>query len=131
MNKLIPCFLIMPIVASARMPPAMDQAQMQQMMQQMQNMQACVQNIDQAEMKSLEQRGRAMEKQVRQLCAQGKRDQAQSAAMDFAIQTANNPVVQEMKKCGEKMATFMPNMPQPHSFSSTEELRNRHVCDGM
>ncbi|WP_305906619.1 hypothetical protein Q9L42_020080 [Methylomarinum sp. Ch1-1] len=106
----------------------MDQAKMQQMMQQMQNMQRCMQGIDQAEMKALEQRGRTMEAELRGLCAQGKREEAQTAALEFAMETAENSALQTMKKCGEQMQGLLPDLPLG---PSRNDLKDRHVCDGM
>ncbi len=118
------------MTVAAQMPPNMDQAAMQQMMQQMQGMRNCLQNIDQNELQALQQRGRAMQADVKHLCSQGMRDQAQATAMKYALEMANDPAVQAMKKCGEQMKQFLPNMPQD-TFPTSEELHNRHICDQM
>ncbi len=130
MKKPMLALLFTPTLAFAQMPQTMDQGQMQQMMLRMQEMQSCIQNIDSTQMQALEQRGRAMEAEVRQLCAQGKRSEAQTAAMAFAMESAADPTVQAMKKCGEKMADLMPNLARQQNFPAAEELKSRHVCDG-
>ena len=124
-------FLLLSSSIYAQMPPGMDQAQMQQMMQQMQSMQTCMQNIDQGEMKAFEQRAREMEAEVKSLCAQGKRDQAQSVAMAFGMEVAKSPSMQAMKKCGEHMKGFLPKMPMPTGDESDSESTRHHVCDEM
>lgn len=129
-KALLSTLLLMPAFATAQTTPAMNQAQMQQMMQQMQGMQSCLQNIDRNDMRNLEQRGRAMQTEIKGLCSRGQRDKAQSAAMNYALKMANDPAVQAMKKCGEQMSKFLPDMPQD-AFPSREELHNRHICDEL
>ena len=122
-------FLLLPLDVNAQMPPGMNQAKMQQMMQQMQSMQNCMKNIDQTEMKAFEQRARKMEAEVKTLCAQGKRDEAQSVAMAFGMEVAKSPSMQQMKKCGEPMRDFLPQMPMLNRDKSENDQSHKHVCD--
>lgn len=122
----------MPLAAFAQVPQnMMDPAKMQQMMQQMQTMQACMQNIDPSEMRAMEQRGRALEKELKMLCARGERDAAQDAAMRYAMETAKNPALQEMKKCGEQMMQYMPKLPYQDMASDDNGEHSGHVCDSV
>lgn len=122
-------FLLLPLGAHAQMPPGMNPEQMQQMMKQMQAMQACIQNIDRTEMKAFEQRARRMESEVKGLCAQDKRDEAQSVAMAFGMEVAKSPSIQQMKKCGGPVKDFLPKIPMPGQESSGESQSPKHVCD--
>ncbi|MGR9051443.1 MAG: hypothetical protein ACU84J_02220 [Gammaproteobacteria bacterium] len=120
--------LLWPLATPAQMPQGMDQAQMQRMMEQMQKVQTCMRDVDQAAMQRLQQRAREMEKKVDMLCRQGQRDEAQNIGMAFGKEIADNPAMQQMKKCGEHMQGVMSGMP----LSIRENLKNaenRHVCD--
>ncbi len=127
MKKLISILLvILPTAVAAQNSPGMSEKEMQQMMQQMQNMQKCMQNIDQSEMKALEQRAKKFEKEVRSLCKKGQRDQAQKQAISFGTEMSKTPVMQKMKKCGEQMTGVMKKMPFAKIVT---DYSNRHVCD--
>ncbi|MGY6276421.1 hypothetical protein [Methylomonas sp. MgM2] len=131
MNKfLFVGLFVAPVAATAQnfggMP--MDEAQMQQMMQQAQEMQACMANIDQAELAAFQQKAEAMNAEVKALCAAGKRDAAMARAMAFGKESMNSEIMQDMRNCGEGMRDMIPNLPgtaQPQ----TEGGKPRHVCD--
>jgi hypothetical protein len=99
---------------------------MQSMMQKMQEMQSCIANIDQAELKALEQRSEKMEAEVKDLCSAGKRDEAQQKAMDFGREVSDSPAVQTMKKCTAGLEGMMPDIGVGDIL---EELKDKHVCD--
>jgi len=120
--------LLLPFALAAQNPGAMDQADMQQFMQLMQEMQACMEKVDQAELEALEQRSEAMEAEIDALCAQGKRDQAQEKAIAFSKEMADNPAVQQIKKCGEKFVDMMPKE-EKSSFMQDFDYTTRHICD--
>ncbi len=96
------------------------------MMQQMQNMQSCMQNVDQEQLKMLEQRAYQTEADVKSLCASGKRDKAQERAISFGKEISKDPTMQAMKKCGEGMKGMMPKMP---FTNQGEDHSSQHVCD--
>lgn len=100
----------------------------EQMMQQMQGMQACMQNIDQAEMQAIEQRSKQMEVEVQALCAEGKRNEALEKAAAFGKEVANNQAMQEMSKCGEGMKNMMPKIAMDAQNADGGETA-RHICD--
>jgi len=122
----IALFLSAPLVASALDYQGMNEADMQKMMQQMEKMQSCMEDVDEKELKALEQRSRQMEAEIKSLCAGGKRDQAQNKAISFAKEIANDATMKTMRKCGEMMKDVMPKM----SFSGLEkDSASRHICD--
>ena len=119
-------FLLIPTMSIAQNYPGMSEADMQKMMQQMQKMESCLENVDESKLKALEQRTQQMEAKVKSLCAGGKHDQAQKEAMAFGTETANDPTIKTMMKCGEMMKDVMPEI----SFAElAKEGADHHVCE--
>ncbi len=119
-------FLSTPVAAFAVNYQGMNEADMQKMMQQMEKMQTCMENVDQKDLKALEQRSRQMESELKSLCASGKRDQAQKKAISFAKEITNDTTMKTMRKCGEMMKDAIPKM----SFTGLDkESMDRHICD--
>ena len=122
----ITLLLLMPIVTFAQDYQDMNEEDMQKMMQQMQKMGSCMQNVDQAKLKILEQRSNQFEAEVKSLCANGKRKEAQAKAISFGKEIAKDPTMQAMSKCSEMMEGNMPNMP---IMKRHKDRSNHHVCD--
>ncbi len=120
--------LLMPTVASAQNYQGMNEGDMQQM----QKMQSCMQEVDQAKLKVIEQRSYQLEAEVKSLCAKGKRDKAQDKAISFGMEMMNDPEMLKMRKCGEMMKGTMPTMPaiptMPYMDQEKDSSSN-HVCD--
>jgi hypothetical protein len=104
----------------------MNEQNMQKIMEQAQKMQACMQNVDQSRLPELEQKSRAMEAEIKSLCAEGKRDQAEQRAIEFAMEVSQDKDIQTLRKCGEMMKGMMPQMPQ---FDYDRSTGNKHICD--
>lgn len=123
-------FFLFPVVAAAQNHPGMNEADLQNMMQRMQQMQECMEKIDPAEMKALEQRGDEFEAELNTLCAQGKRDEAQKKAIAYGKEMMENPAIKQMKECGELTRGMLPP-DQQESFDSDFDFdfSKRHVCD--
>lgn len=108
----------------------MSEADMQRMMQEMQKIQACVAGIDQQQLKDLEQRGRAMEAEIKTLCADGKRAKAEKTALAFGLEMSQHPVLKQMRGCRGQAPTMMSNMmPKIPYTDRDKETSKRHVCD--
>ena len=109
----------------------MSEEDMQKMMQQMQKMQSCMQNIDQAKLKALDQRSSQILANIDSLCASGKRDEAQAKAISYGKEMAKDPTMQAMKKCGEMMSSEMMEgmMPKTPLMDLDKDLTSHHVCD--
>lgn len=121
-------FLLLPLVSSAQNYQGMNEADMQKMMQQMQKMQSCMEDLDQSKLKALEQRSRQLESEVKTLCADGKRDQAQKKAISFGMEVVNDPTMKVMRKCGEMMKDVMPKM----TFTGLDkDSADHHICDEL
>ena len=100
---------------------------MQQMMAQMQKMQQCLLQVDEAELRQYEARINQLEPQLKSLCQQGKRDEAQNKAIAFGKEVANSSSIKIIKECTKNMQTngFMPPLPD------FDDLGDRHICDEL
>lgn len=117
-------------VVSAQPPGGMSEADMQKMMGAMQEMQACYQDIDQAEIQGLQQRSQQLMGEVQELCKAGKRDQAHNRVMAYAKTMQDEPTLKQMRKCMEKMPESLKSMVKaPEDYSEYVENRQTHVCD--
>ena len=123
--------LLMPMITVAQNYQNMSEEDMQKMMQQMQKMQSCMQNIDQAKLKAIDQRSSQSLANIDSLCAGGKRDEAQAKAISYGKEMAKDPTMQAMKKCGEMMSSEMMEgmMPKTPLMDLDKDLSSRHVCD--
>jgi len=118
--------VLLALPAYAQNAPNMDEQSMQQMMEQAQKMQVCMQNIDQSRMPELERKSHAVEAEIKELCAEGKRDRAEQRAIDFAMEMSQDKDIQALRKCGELMQGVLPQMP----FADYEQSAgSKHVCD--
>ena len=125
--KVLTCVvsMIIPAVAISQTYPGMGEGDMQNMMQ---KMQACMQEINQSRLQEFEQRGKAVEREVKSLCADGKRDEAQDKAMEFGQQVATDPDMQKIIECAKMMSSAMPAMPYTGQASEADGSSS-HVCD--
>ncbi len=123
--------LLMPMVTVAQNYQNMSEEDMQKMMQQMEKMQSCMQNIDQAKLKAIDQRSSQILAKVDSLCASGKRDEAQEMAISYGKEMAKDPTMQAMKKCSEMMSgeIMQGMMPKTPLMDLDKDLSSRHVCD--
>ena len=104
---------------------------MNQMMEKMAEMQKCMAEIDQSKMQQYQREGEAIGRELKSLCSAGKLDQAQSRAMEYAMQIRNSSELQKVRQCMALMQG-MPGMPQPQDFATmVEEAKQKHVCDAM
>ena len=114
--------LLMPMAAVAQNYQGMNKADMQKI----QKMQSCIENVDQEQLKAIEQRQYEFDAEVKSLCDSGKRDEAQKKAVLYAKEMTKNPAIQALSKCGEIAKGMMPEM----SFMSQDEnAPDQHVCD--
>lgn len=119
--------VVLPVVAGAQGTQGLNPAEMQNYMQLMQEMQECMAKIDRAEMAAFETRSQEFDAEIDQLCAEGKRDEAQKKAMAYSKELAAKPAVQQMKKCSEKVVSQMPEAEK--SFMADPDFEKHHVCD--
>lgn len=119
---LLSLLLLSPVAAVAQDFPAMPQMDMQKLQQ----MQECMQQVDQKQLKAIENQQQQFDTEIRALCKSGKRDQAQQKAIAYAKKIMNNPAIKAMQKCGDIVRGMMPEMPV---MQMEKELESQHVCD--
>jgi hypothetical protein len=118
----VAAILSMPILVNAQTPPGMNQGDMQKL----QEMMMCMNKVDQTQLKALEKRQQQFEVEIKSLCQNGKRSQAQKRAMSFTKEMMKNPTIAQIKNCGEMAKSIFPDMP---FMEKDEKDSNRHVCD--
>jgi len=125
-KTLIISLLLTPNLQAANM-SNMEGMNMQQMMLQMQKMQQCLMQVDEAELRQYEAKINRLEPELRSLCQQGKRDQAQQKAIEFGKEIAKSNAVKVIQSCTKDMQSnaFMPAMPD------FDNLDGRHICDEL
>lgn len=108
-------------------------AQMQQFQGQAMKAQACVQNVDRAALQKLQQEGEAMQAEVKSLCANKKREQAQEKAINYSKSMAARPEIIKIRECSKMMGGMMSQMMPGMGIPSLEEIESKsktsHVCD--
>ena len=91
--------LCAPLAWSAQ-PEEMNEEQMQQMMQNAKKMEECYSKIDPKAMDELAVKGNKIHHEVKVLCEEGKRDEAQKKAIAYGKETASSEAMQALQKCG-------------------------------
>lgn len=133
MNRLIISVITvsMATFASAQQ-PGMSQEQVQQMMQQVQKMQACFSRVDQQALMDVGEKAKQMEAQLKSLCRAGKRDQAQTEAVEFGKSLDQDPNLLALRECGKEAQGMLDGMVPPMDFPTSEEaLADNHICDNL
>ena len=126
MKKLIFILVLFPVSGFAQ--SDLTQGNMMKMMEQAQKVQACMQGIDESAFENIEAEGKAMQAEIKGLCAHGERDEAQDKAQAYAADMMGRPEMAKMRKCGEMLRGMLPEMP----FDNFEEkYANSHVCDDI
>lgn len=124
--------LVLTTGSVAQQPPApMSEQQMQAMMAYGQAVQACAAGVDQA---GLQARAEKAHQEVVGLCAAGKRDEAQSKAMDFARELDRDPAMKAMHACMKKAEALKPDIPGMESPAATDFTQidsSTQVCDDL
>lgn len=117
----------------AQYPQGMTEEQMQQMMQSMMGMANCYQNIDQEKLDALSREAEAKHRELKALCAAGKRDKAQQEAITYGLKYMQSDEYKQIKACGEMAQGMMPKLPDYSVYHSKNDANasSRHVCDDL
>ena len=128
MKKLfVTVLLFLPVTAGAQ---DMNQQNMQNMMAEMQKLGACMQSIDQQELEALGSNADRFEADMKVLCKDGKRDEAQEKAMVFSKKMMNSSAIKDLHKCTEKVsASVRGMMPNMNPDEMIKDYSNHHICD--
>lgn len=103
--------LLFPFTAFTAEVYKMDEEEMRIMMVQMQKLQDCMQKIDQNQITAAEQHAKRVTVEIKALCAEGKRDQAQARAIAFSKKLVKTPALIELKQCSEISTGMAPMIP--------------------
>lgn len=114
----------------------LSQEQMQQMMQGAMEMQACLAQVDQAELNRLAEEAKGIESELKALCANQKRAEAQQKAMEYGLKFKNSPTMKQLMDCGEMANAMIPQVMaymETHSADSETSTTSPipHVCDHL
>lgn len=103
---------------------------MQKMQEQAAKMEQCMAQVKEKDLKNLERKAKQLESEVKSLCAAGKRDEAQSRALELAQSINRDQTVLTIKECTKDltgmMAQMMPKPPLPEKY---DDLGQGHICD--
>ena len=103
---------------------------MQNMMVQVQEVQACMQTIDQNELNKLQEESKKIEAEVKSLCDNSKRDEAQDKAMAYSKEVINSAAMATMRKCTENLSGALKGMmPDLSPEKIAKDFSDKHVCD--
>ncbi len=127
-TSVIFCLLLLPVSVFAQNYGNMNKGDMQKMMQAMQEVQKCMAGIDEATLNELKKSSEQTKQEIDTLCAQGERNKAQQQAMAFGKKMASDPIIEQMRKCGEIAKGAMP-MTGMADIYTEKDYSNRHVCD--
>lgn len=120
-------FLLSPATVFAQQ---MSQQDMQNMMVQVQEVQECMQTIDQNELNNLQEESKIFEAEVKSLCKNGKRDEAQDKAMAYSKEVINSAAMATMRKCTENLSGALKGMmPDLSPEKIAKDFSDKHVCD--
>ncbi|MGB5224748.1 MAG: hypothetical protein WBM38_13595 [Arenicellales bacterium] len=120
-------FLLSPATVFAQQ---MSQQDMQDMMVQVQEVQACMQTIDQNELNKLQEESKKIEAEVKSLCNNSKRDEAQDKAMAYSKEVINSAAMATMRKCTENLSGALKGMmPDLSPEKIAKDFSDKHVCD--
>lgn len=120
-------FLLSPATVFAQQ---MSQQDMQNMMVQVQEVQACMQTIDQNELNKLQEESKKIEAEVKSLCNNSKRDEAQDKAMAYSKEVINSAAMATMRKCTENLSGALKGMmPDLSPEKIAKDFSDKHVCD--
>jgi hypothetical protein len=97
----------------------LNQPNMEMIMQKMQAIQVCMSKIDLSQLSSLENETLRVKTEVQEMCAQGKRDQADKEAKLFYEKVMKLPAIIQMKACTQGLVP---------EFDLEQRV---HVCDAQ
>lgn len=126
MKKYLLILALFPVAVMAQLD--MSQGDIMKMMEQAQKAQTCMQDVDMSALEGLEAEGKQKQAEIKTLCADGQRDEAQTKAMGYAKEMMDRPEMQAMKQCGELLRGVIPDMPFDHF---EEKYKDSHVCDDI
>lgn len=128
LKTLVLAILLMPVTTFAQDGGGLGQDKQRSLIQAAEQMRACFNNVDQQELRDLQQKAEAIESKLRGLCESGQRVQAQNEALLFSQEFARSPSVEQLRRCGDIGKAMIPDIPE---FDDPETYKDRHICDTL
>ena len=87
-----------------------------------------------AGLEKMQAEGEIMQTKIKSLCAEGDRKGAERVATDYSQKLINSAEYKEIKKCGEKMMSYLPQgflgeMQSKLDESNSAGGKTKHICD--
>lgn len=112
------------------MAPEERHAMVRSMIQSADVMQRCVENAGGHEaINELQQIGEAHYRQVKDLCKDGKREQAQAYAHDVVQDMRRDPRISKLQNCSSSAIHALPHLEELMGNNGGSAVYNKHVCD--
>ncbi len=128
MKLLLVCIVVLlPLVGSAQNFGNIDPATAAILIQQVEKAKVCIDKVDQAELDTLTVEAEAKRDEVLAMCDAGKRDEAQAAAITYAEQSMQKPIVKEFQACMGVAGITIPMLAMMQL--QNPETTGTHVCD--
>jgi hypothetical protein len=89
--------------------------------------QKCMGQMPEGQLQELQERGAHITNQIKSLCAQGDRTEAQRYASSQGEIFMKDPAIVKLRGCSEKLVQSMRSM----LVEATSPDSNQHVCDGV
>lgn len=107
---------------------APNEAQMKMIVDQAGAMQACLHDLNVAALSAITGESEALMSEIKVMCADGKRDTAQSAAINFAGRVATSTELKQIADCTAGMEGLLPSMAKLAQQAPNTDV---HVCDAL
>jgi len=112
---------------------AQNEQQMQYMMEQAQKAQVCMAELDRDQLEEMAKKAEQVEAEIKSLCAEGKRTEAQSKGMKYGMEMSQSEVAKDMRKCSKMMSSALAGMGSSImpsvGFPDVNEMKDTHICD--
>ena len=128
MKKLIGSALLLLTAATHAQVPNMSEQDLANMMGMLEGMASCIGQLDEQRLEELGQQAEARGKEIESLCAAGKRDEAQTKAVNHAKEFMADPEYKKIMQCGEVAQSMLPDLADLYDPESADD---QHVCDAL
>lgn len=128
---LLPTLTLLPALALSQPAGGMSQEQMRMLMQGAAQIQACLANVDQSKLEEMGKKAEAVQAEVKQMCVNGERDQAQARAIAFGREFAESDDLKQLSMCGEIAKAMIPQIIAYAEANESNPEGSTHVCDNL
>lgn len=116
--------------AHTLLPANMNEADKQLLTDTLSQLQTCFSQIDSKQVASLQQRADLFSAELRVLCLERKRDEAEKRTASFYASMMKDPVIKQAEVCAKKIPEkFEGFLSTPLNLSQFETDDHHHICD--